>query len=219
MLAFGIGEAAISPVAGLTTERYSYVFSLFAALILFISGGLFYARATEVWMVIVARLVLGLGSGYGAVVVHSYLGEMSSKLDKIRAKQSKKSIKHIFYIIFVFVINGSFVFSFGKYRLTPLIINGEVSISASGATSVVSLFDVNPYHWPGYFISALAILYGCIVLLFFRDNRSPPKLKQLVQKWHCLSGLRLMTQLKTKWKMEFIVYFKCNIELSFCVAG
>lgn len=210
MLAFAVGEAAISPVAGLTTERYSYIFSLFAALILIISGGLFYARATEVWMVIVARLVLGLGTGYGAVVVHSYLGEMSSKLDEIRAKQSKKPIKHIFYIIFIFVINGSFVFSFGKYQLTLLIINGEVSIFVSGTTSVVSLFDVNPYHWPGYFISALAILYSCIVLLFFRDIRSPPNLKQLVQKWHCLSGLRLTTQLKTKWKLEFIASFKCN---------
>lgn len=115
MLAFSIGEAAASPVAGITTERYSYIFSLFATLILFIGGGLFYARATEVWMVIVARLVLGLGTGYGAVVVHSYLGEMSSRLDDIRAKQSKKSIKHIFYIIFIFVINGAFVFSFGKY--------------------------------------------------------------------------------------------------------
>ena len=199
-------------MAGLTTEWYSYVFSLFAALILIISGGLFYARATEVWMVIVARLVLGLGTGYGAVVVHSYLGEMSSKLDEIRAKQSKKPIKHIFYIIFIFVINGSFVFSFGKYRLTPLIINGDISIiiSALGATSVFSLFDVNPYHWPGYFISALAILYSCIVLLFFRDIRSPPNLKQLVKKWHCLSGLRLTTQLKTKWKLEFIASFKCN---------
>ena len=115
MLAFSIGEVAISPVAGLTTERYSHVFSLFSGLILFIGGGLFYARATEVWMVIVARFVLGVGIGFGAVVVHSYLGEMGSKLDEIRAKQSKKPIKHIFYIIFVFVLNGSFVFSFGKY--------------------------------------------------------------------------------------------------------
>ena len=102
-------------MAGFTTERYSYVFSLLTTLFLFVAGGLFYARATEVWMAIVARLIIGLGAGYGAVVVHSYLGEMSTRLDKIREKQEKKPIKHVFYILFLFLMNGAFIFSFGKY--------------------------------------------------------------------------------------------------------
>lgn len=73
-------------------------------------------------MVIVARLIIGLGAGYGALVVHSYLGEMSTRLDEIRQKEKKKPIKHIFYISFLFLMNGAFVLSFGKYTLIQILL-------------------------------------------------------------------------------------------------
>ena len=66
-------------------------------------------------MVILSRLVIGLGAGYGAVVVHSYLGEMSTRLDDIRKKKKKKPIKDIFYIFFLLLMNGAFVLSYGEY--------------------------------------------------------------------------------------------------------
>ena len=78
----------------------------------------------------------------------------------------------------------------------------------AGSTAIVSQFDsVNPYYWPGYFVAALAVLYGCIMLIFFRDIRPPPKLNQLKVKCQCLSGIKLTTQLQSNWKMQFVVSF------------
>jgi MFS family permease len=188
IMAYAIGETVIAPVAGFTTERFPYVFSLLATLVFFSIGGIFYANSTQVWMVIVARFIIGLGAGYGAVVVHSYLGEMSTRFDEIRQKKKKKPIKHIFYICFLFLMNGAFVFSFGT-------------------TSIVAQFDrVNPYQWPGYFLAALAVLYGFVMIIFFRDIRSLPKLKEIKLNCRCLTGLKLTKQLQSNWKMQFVVY-------------
>ena len=106
-----VGATVILPVAGPTTEHYPYVFSILAILILFVLGGVFYAHATQIWMVIIARFVIGLGKSYGGVMLHSYWGEMTTRLDNIRKGKNKKPLKNILYILYLFVMNGT---SFGE---------------------------------------------------------------------------------------------------------
>ena len=119
-MAYSIGETAFSPVAGFTTTRFPYIFSHLGAIVLFIIGGVLYGLTTEIWMAIVARLFFGLAAGVGAVVVHTYLGEMTAIMDKIREKRGKRPMKYVVYISFSFVLNGTFVVSYGEFTLKPV---------------------------------------------------------------------------------------------------
>ena len=81
-------------------------------------GSVLYARATQVWMVIVALLFMGVGLGSAEVVSLSYLGEMTIKWDNIRQEKRKKPVKDALYVIFLFTKNMAFIVSFGKIIFT-----------------------------------------------------------------------------------------------------
>ena len=117
-MAYSIGETFFSFTAGFMIERYPYIFTQVVAIALYVVGGVVYALATEVWMAIVARLVLGTGAGISSLLIHTYLGEMSTRMEEIRRKQGKRPMKHVVYIIFSFVLNGTFIFSFGEFLHT-----------------------------------------------------------------------------------------------------
>ena len=77
-----------------------------------------------------------------------------------------------------------------------------------GTNSIMAQFDnINPYHWPGWFIVALALFYIGIALIVFREIRPPPKLKRPKGSvsCHCLTRIKLSTQLQSDWKMQFTV--------------
>ena len=79
-----------------------------------------------------------------------------------------------------------------------------------GTTSIMGLFDgLNPYRWPGWFIAATIVLYTAITLIIFKEIRPPPKLKRPkgCVSCHCVTGLKLSTQLQSNWKMQFTVSF------------
>ena len=65
---------------------------------------------------------------------------------------------------------------------------------------------VNPYRWPGWFITALALVAAIIVLLCFSEPRSWTCGKGSIN-CSCITGLRLSAQLKSKTKIRFIVSF------------
>ena len=65
--------------------------------------------------------------------------------------------------------------------------------------------DVNPYRWPGWSVTALAVLLGLLVLVFFTETRSLSQVKFSTMKCTCLTGLTLSAQLKSKSKIQFLV--------------
>ena len=86
-----------------------------------------------------------------------------------------------------------------------------------GANSIMAQFDnINPYHWPGWFIVALALFYIGITLIVFREIRPPPKLKRPKGSvsCHCLTRIKLSTQLQSDWKMQFTVssIYTCSLD-------
>ena len=86
-----------------------------------------------------------------------------------------------------------------------------------GTNSIMAQFDgLNPYHWPGWFIVALALFYIGIALVVFREIRPPPKLKRpkVSVSCHCLTRIKLSTQLQSDWKMQFTVssIYTCSLD-------
>ena len=127
-MAYSIGESFFSLVAGLMIERYPYIFIQVVAITMHVLGGVVYALSTEVWMAIVARFFFGTAAGIGALIVHTYTGEMSTRMDDIRRKQGKRPMKHVLYIIFSFILNGTFILSFGEFFYTLCIaLKGHVT--------------------------------------------------------------------------------------------
>ena len=66
-------------------------------------------------MAIVARLLLGIAFGISAIIIHSYAGEMSTRMDEIRGKQGKRPMKDVVYIFMSFNLSTAFVLSFGMF--------------------------------------------------------------------------------------------------------
>ena len=113
-MAYAIGEIFFSPVAGFMTERYPYIFTMFTANALDLVGGILYGTAVETWMVIVAWFFIGSASGVAASATLTYIGEMSTRMDNIRERKGEKPRKHVAYIVYHFIMNGSFLVSFGE---------------------------------------------------------------------------------------------------------
>ena len=116
-MAYAIGETLFSPVAGFMTEYCPYIFTIFAANALYLVGGILYGTAVETWMVIVARLFVGSAAGISASSAQTYVGEMSTRMDDIRERKGEKPRKHVVYIVYSFLMNGSYIVSFGELLL------------------------------------------------------------------------------------------------------
>lgn len=62
--------------------------------------------------------------------------------------------------------------------------------------------DLNPYHWPGWFVSALAVVHATAVIFCFTEIRS---LACIRNKSSCPSRLKLSAKLRSKKKVQFAV--------------
>ena len=109
-----IGAAIILPLTGQICNKYPYTFPILGALIFQVMGNILYAFSTEVWMVILARFVIGIGIGLTSGVCHTYWGEMTVKLDYVRREKNKKPVKDYLFIAYLFISNGGYIFAFGE---------------------------------------------------------------------------------------------------------
>lgn len=112
-MAGGIGEIIFVPVFGYMSKKLPYTASLLVASLLFAAGGSVYALASGGWMVILAKVILGCAFT-SAVIVHTYIGEMGTRMDEMRSKRGKTPTKFALYIILSFIMNGGFVITFCK---------------------------------------------------------------------------------------------------------
>ena len=76
----------------------------------------------------------------------------------------------------------------------------------SGVTSIVSQFpDVNPYHWPGWFMVAVAMIYVIVVTLLFRETHPCSFVLDRTKRISCATRMKLSLQLRSFSKTRFIV--------------
>ena len=114
-MAYSIPETAAMIFAGITAEKLPYTFSVLFTAALYAVGGVFYGQATSVWMVVVGRGLMGVGAAFADVTTNSYIGEMGTKMDEIRERQGKKPRKYALYVAYSFVMNGTFIMTFGVW--------------------------------------------------------------------------------------------------------
>ena len=111
-----LGAMASLVLFGYMAEKLPYIISLIFGCLLFALGGAIYALSTEGWMLVLGYAMMGCGVGVTATI-HTYIGEMGSKLDDLRRKRKKKPIKYIFYIMYSFFSNGGFFVVFCKFQI------------------------------------------------------------------------------------------------------
>ena len=114
-MVFAIGEIVAILLAGLMGKNIPYTLSLFLAGLLMIIGGGLHALTVNVWMVLLARLLLGCSSGF-RVIVHTYIGEEGTQMDQWRIQNAKQPTKFAVYIILSFAMNGGVLLGYGELR-------------------------------------------------------------------------------------------------------
>lgn len=84
-----------------------------------------------------------------------------------------------------------------------------VFCSFPGLTSIMAQFpDINPYHWPGWFVTAEAMFIATAVIFCFTETRSCKYIKSSHFKISSsLNELRLFTKSRTKSCIRLIVSF------------
>ena len=113
-MAGGIGEIAFLPVIGYMAGNLPHTISQLVAASLLTCGGSLYALASAGWMVILGRALIGCARA-SAVVVHTYIGEMGTRMDEMRSKEKKRPMKSALYIVVSFILNGGYSFAFCKF--------------------------------------------------------------------------------------------------------
>ena len=75
---YSIGELISAPLSGFATKYIPYRYTILASSLSLAVGSLLYAVAVQGWVVLIARLLLGLNVGSGIVLVTTYLGETAT---------------------------------------------------------------------------------------------------------------------------------------------
>ena len=162
---FAIFETALFPVATIMLDTLPFTPTLLLMIVLFGLGGVFYASATEVWMVILARGIMGVASLLVVCILQTYVGEMSTILDTIRGEKGKRPFKPILYIFLLFSINGMQVLLLGKYHCT--------CTSLYTCSIVFQCYSINNYFTA--YINLMLIQGHCLfraVFITFRDTHA-----------------------------------------------
>ena len=113
-MALALAATITLPLAGKICDKCPHSIISLAAVFFFVVGGLIYGCSTELWMLILAQVVIGIGLGNACAVNSSYWGEMTIKGDEIRQEKKKKPLKDVLYVVYLFVFNIAYVMAHGE---------------------------------------------------------------------------------------------------------
>ena len=95
-----------------------YSVALVVSLSLYLLGGVVHAVTDRLWMLFIAMVLKeGVGYGLAVAIMHTYIGELGTRMDKIRKEQHKKPRKFILYVSLSFLLTGGYVVTFSEYRM------------------------------------------------------------------------------------------------------
>ena len=67
------------------------------------------------------RGLMGVGAAFADVTASSYIGEMGTRMDEIRERRGKKPRKYALYVAYSFVMNCTFILTFGKNMVLSVV--------------------------------------------------------------------------------------------------
>lgn len=102
------------PIAALMAQKMPYKLTILITLSLYMASGVFYGQANTVWMVIASRSLMGVCSGLSDAAELGYIGEMGTRMDKIREGKRKRSMKNVIFIAYSFTLNCAIILAFGR---------------------------------------------------------------------------------------------------------
>jgi hypothetical protein len=152
-VSFALFETVLFPLPMLMMDSLPFTLLMLLTFSLFTVAGVVYGCATHIWMVFVARGLMGAAALFASSIIYTYTGEIGSIMDMERLKMGKKPIKGSLYLAITFTTHG--------YHIILLGINA----------GLVRIPSVNPYRLPGWFLAALGVTAAIIVLLFFSETR------------------------------------------------
>ena len=114
IISSSVCETILIPVAAFILDILPFTAPLSLLMLMYAVGGALYASATEVWMAMLARGMMGGAGLFAASVLYSYIGEMGTIMDEIRKKKGKRPLKNVLYMAAMFALNGANVLVLGK---------------------------------------------------------------------------------------------------------
>ena len=113
LMAYYISKMTAMPITGLMAQKMPYKPTILITLSLYMVSGVLYGQATTVWMVIVSRSLMGVCSGLSDATELGYIGEMGTRMDKIREGKRKQPMKNVIFVAYSFSVNGATILAFG----------------------------------------------------------------------------------------------------------
>lgn len=117
LMVYYIFKMTTMPIAGLMARKMPYTLTILLTLSLYGASGVFYGQANTVWMVIVSRGLMGVCSGLSDTTELGYIGEMGTRMDKIREGKGKRPMKNVLFVAYSFTVNGGLIVAFGMLQL------------------------------------------------------------------------------------------------------
>ena len=99
LISFALFEAGSLPLGTVMMDMAPYTVSTLVALIIYAVSGAVYATATDVWMVILARCLMGSAAFIILSIIYTYIGEVGTVMDRIREKKGKPPRKNLLYLL------------------------------------------------------------------------------------------------------------------------
>ena len=91
-------ELVVFPLTMVLIHSFPFTPLLLLTFLLCTVGGVVYGLATQVWMLFVARGIMGMGVALGMTVLYTYIGEQGTYMDRIREAKQKRPMKPVVYI-------------------------------------------------------------------------------------------------------------------------
>ena len=98
LVAYSLTEAAVIPIVVMLANRVAFTLELILVVCMYAISGAVYALAVKVWMVILARAIMGGAGLVLSVTVHTYVSEMGTLIDRTRKKNGKVAVYAAFLL-------------------------------------------------------------------------------------------------------------------------
>jgi hypothetical protein len=147
---FNVSQMIFSPILGFLSDRINMKSLLVCTLLINVGGNIMYSFAVGSWMVVLSRIVTGIGASQNAIIM-SYLVRVTREDERTRIIATVTAFQNVGLLVGP-GLNFALVyldFSVGNFAVTPLTAPGFFVAVMSTLTCLLVFWTfVNPPHDP-----------------------------------------------------------------------